>query len=58
MRLFFKNVTTIAERIAHTQCIRERTGRAQRLTSCIALVFYYKIAIAVKNADDIALEIL
>ena len=57
-RFLIEDVTTIAERIAHTQRVRERAGRAQRLTPCIVLVFYNKIASAVKNADDVALEVM
>ena len=57
-RFLIEDITAIAKRIAHTQRVRKRAGRAQRLTPCIVLVFYYKIASAVKNADDVALEIL
>ena len=52
------DIPTIAERIANAERVRKRTGRAQRLAPCIVLVFYYEVAGVVKNADDIALEIL
>ena len=52
------DIPTIAERIAHTQRIRERAGHGERLTPCIVLVFYNKIAIVVKDANDISLKIM
>ena len=52
------NVSTITERVAHAERVRKRTGRAQRLAPCIVLVFYNKIAIVVKNTNDISLEIV
>ena len=57
-RFFIEDITTISERIANTERIRKRTGCAQRLAPCIVFVFYNKIAIVVKNTDDVALEIL
>ena len=55
-RFLIEDVPTIAERIAHPQRIRERAGHGERLTPCIVLVFYNKIAIVVKNTDDVALD--
>ncbi len=57
-RFLIEDVSAITERIANAERVRKRTGRTQQLTPCIVLVFYNKIASAVKNADDIALEIV
>ena len=58
LALLIIDVTTIAERIAYTERIRQRAGGSERLARCIVLVFYYKRTSAVKDADDISLEIV
>ena len=52
---FIVDISTITERVANAERTGKLAGRAQRLTPCIVLVFYYKRAGAVKNADDVAL---
>ena len=57
-RFLIEDVSAITERIANAERVRKRTGRTQQLTPCIVLVFYNKIASAVKDADDVALEVM
>ena len=58
LTLLIIDVPTISERIANAESICERASAAQQLTPSIVLVFYNKITSAVKDADDIALEIV
>ena len=58
LRFLIVDITTIAERVALAQRIGQRAGGAQQLAPCIVLVFYYKRAGAVKNANDISLQIV
>lgn len=57
-RFFVVDIATIAERVAYTKRVRQRSSRAQQLAPYIILVFYNKRASAVKNANDISLKIL
>ena len=56
--LLVVNISPIPERIPLAQRISERTSRAQQLAPCIVLVFYNEGTSAVKQAHDVALQIV
>ena len=56
--LLVVNISPIPERIPFAQRISERTSRAQQLAPCIVLVFYNEGPSAVKQAHDVALQIV
>ena len=58
LRFLIVDITTIADRVALAPRIGQRAGGAPQLAPCIVLVFYYKRAGAVKNANDISLQIV
>lgn len=58
LRFLIVDIATIAERVAFAQRIGQRASGTQQLAPRVVLVFYYKRAGAVKNANDIALQIV
>ena len=57
-RFFIVDITTIAERIPLSQRTGQRASGTQRLAPHVVLVFYHEGTRTVKQANDIALQIV
>ena len=56
--LLVEDIPPVPKRVEGAQCSCQGTRRLQRLTPSVVPVFYHRIAIAVNNCYDVALQIV